>query len=183
MSSLESLREAAAHCRGCDLYKDATQTVFGDGPEHAKIMFVGEQPGDSEDTQGRPFVGPAGKLLRQAMGQARIAEGDAYITNAVKHFKYVWRGKHRIHATPKRIEVRACTPWLEAELREVRPTVVVALGATAAQALLGPGFRLTHHRGEIRIGSICRTRSCDGASGGYFANARPGIAQDRNGAS
>ncbi len=112
-------------------------------------MFVGEQPGDSEDTQGHPFVGFAGKLLRQAMGQARIAEGDAYITNAVKHFKYVWHGKHRIHATPKRIEVRACTPWLEAELREVRPTVVVALGATAAQALLGPGFRLTHHHGEF----------------------------------
>ncbi len=147
--SLAGLREAAARCRGCDLYKDATQTVFGDGPERAKIMFVGEQPGDREDTQGRPFVGPAGKLLRQAMAEARIAEGDAYITNAVKHFKYVWRGKHRIHATPKPLEVRACTPWLEAELREVRPAVVVALGATAAQALLGPGFRLMHHRGEF----------------------------------
>jgi uracil-DNA glycosylase family protein len=147
--TVAGLREAAADCRGCDLYKDATQTVFGDGPERAKVMFVGEQPGDSEDTQGRPFVGPAGKLLRRAMAEARIPEGDAYVTNAVKHFKYVWRGKHRIHATPKRIEVRACTPWLEAEMRAVQPTVVVALGATAAQALLGPTFRLTQHRGEF----------------------------------
>jgi len=112
-------------------------------------MFVGEQPGDSEDKEGHPFVGPAGKLFRKAMDQAGISPSDAYITNAVKHFKYVWRGKRRIHQKPKRTEVIACRPWLEAEIEAVRPGVIVALGATAAQSLLGPSFRLTQHRGEF----------------------------------
>jgi len=147
--SLKSLRAAAARCHGCDLYKDATQTVFGEGKARARIMFVGEQPGDGEDKLGHPFVGPAGKLLYKAMQAAGIAESDIYITNAVKHFKFVWRGKRRIHAKPRRIEVMACRPWLQAELEEVRPSVVVALGATAAQALMGASFRLTHHRGEF----------------------------------
>jgi uracil-DNA glycosylase family protein len=147
--SLASLRKAAADCRGCDLYKNATQTVFGEGAPRAKVMFVGEQPGDSEDKQGHPFVGPAGKLLRKAMEQAGIPPASAYITNAVKHFKYIWRGKRRLHQKPKRTEVIACRPWLEAEIEEVRPRVIVALGATAAQAMLGPSFRLTQHRGEF----------------------------------
>jgi uracil-DNA glycosylase len=123
--------------------------VFGEGAAHAKAMFVGEEPGDVEDKEGHPFVGPAGLLLRKAMRDARISARDVYFTNAVKHFKYVWRGKRRIHQKPKRIEVRACLPWLEAEFEVVRPRVVVALGATAAQALLGPAFRLTKHRGEF----------------------------------
>ncbi|MBV8601860.1 MAG: UdgX family uracil-DNA binding protein [Candidatus Eremiobacteraeota bacterium] len=147
--SLASLRAAAAGCRGCDLYKYATQTVFGEGRSRARLMLVGEQPGDSEDRDGRPFVGPAGKLLRRALDEAKIAASETYVTNAVKHFKFVERGKRRIHAKPKRIEVVACEPWLEAEIRVVRPQIVVALGATAAQALLGPSFRLTHHRGEF----------------------------------
>ncbi|MBV9102880.1 MAG: UdgX family uracil-DNA binding protein [Candidatus Eremiobacteraeota bacterium] len=145
-TSLRALREAAAHCRGCDLYKDATQTVFGEGSARAKVLFVGEQPGDSEDKEGHPFVGPAGKLLSKALEEAGISRSDAYVTNAVKHFKFIWRGKRRIHQKPRRIEVLACTPWLEAEIRHVRPRVVVALGATAAQALLGSSFRLTENR-------------------------------------
>ncbi|MBC5806724.1 MAG: uracil-DNA glycosylase [Candidatus Eremiobacter antarcticus] len=152
--SLRNLREAAADCRGCDLYKDATQTVFGEGRARAKVMLVGEQPGDVEDKDGRPFVGPAGKLLRKALQEAGIAERDVYLTNAVKHFKFVWRGKRRIHAKPKRIEVRACTPWLEAEIRQVRPNLVAALGATAAQALMGPSFRLTKQRGQLMSSGI-----------------------------
>jgi uracil-DNA glycosylase family protein len=147
--SLKSLREAAAHCRGCELYKNATQTVFGEGKSRAKIMFVGEQPGDSEDKQGHPFVGPAGMLLRKAMQQAGIDPRSVYITNAVKHFKFIERGKRRIHQKPKVIEIQACMPWLAAEIEVVRPDVVVTLGATASQAMLGSGFRLTKHRGEI----------------------------------
>ncbi len=147
--TLASLRDAAAGCRGCDLYKDATQTVFGEGKTRAKALFAGEQPGDKEDREGRPFVGPAGALLHNAMEEAGIDPDDVYITNAVKHFKFVWRGKRRIHATPKRIEVRACEPWLFAEIGVVKPQLVVALGATAAQALLGASFRLTQHRGEV----------------------------------
>jgi uracil-DNA glycosylase family protein len=131
------------------LYEHATQTVFGEGLAHAPLMFVGEQPGDREDREGHPFVGPAGSLLRRAMDAAGVDPRDAYITNAVKHFKFVERGKRRIHAKPKVTEVRACLPWLEAEIALVRPHVVVALGATAAQALLGPAFRLTAHRGEL----------------------------------
>lgn len=147
--SLKSLRESAAGCRGCDLYEHATQTVFGEGPARAVLMFVGEQPGDSEDLAGHPFVGPAGRVLHDGFQAAGIDPKDAYITNAVKHFKFVLRGKRRIHATPKVHEIRACRPWLEAELKVVRPSLVVALGATAAQAILGSGFRLTKHRGEI----------------------------------
>jgi len=147
--TLASLRKAAANCRGCDLYKDATQTVFGEGSSTAIAMFVGEQPGDREDREGNPFVGPAGTLLRNAMGAAGIASDDVYITNAVKHFKFVERGKRRIHAKPKRTEVLACKPWLIEEIKLVRPHLVVALGATAAGALLGPAFRLTQHRGEL----------------------------------
>jgi uracil-DNA glycosylase family protein len=143
------LRKAAAHCHACDLYKHATQTVFGEGNPRAVAMFVGEQPGDKEDLEGHPFVGPAGKLLREAMSAAGISADDVYLTNAVKHFKFVLRGKRRIHAKPKRIEVVACEPWLIAEIEQVRPQLVVALGATAAQALLGPSFRLTARRGEL----------------------------------
>lgn len=146
---MKALREAAARCRGCDLYKYATQTVFGEGGVRSRVMFIGEQPGDSEDREGHPFVGPAGTLLRKAMMQAGIDPKTAYITNAVKHFKFIERGKKRIHQKPKTIEIQACEPWLEAELHVVHPEIVVALGATAAQALLGNAFRLTKHRGEI----------------------------------
>lgn len=151
---LRNLQEAAAHCKGCDLYKFATQTVFGEGKARSAIMFVGEQPGDKEDLQGHPFVGPAGQLLRKAMAAAGIDPRKVYLTNAVKHFKYIERGKRRIHNKPKVIEIQACEPWLRAELRVVRPALVVALGATAAQVLLGSGFRLTKHRGEIQSSAI-----------------------------
>ncbi|HWT04799.1 MAG TPA: UdgX family uracil-DNA binding protein [Xanthomonadales bacterium] len=147
--TLASLKKAAQSCRGCDLYKDATQTVFGEGNRRAAAIFVGEQPGDREDREGHPFVGPAGQLLRDAMDAAGIAAEDVYITNAVKHFKYVVRGKRRIHAKPKVIEVRACAPWLHNEIAVVKPRLVVALGATAAGALLGPAFRVTQRRGEV----------------------------------
>jgi DNA polymerase len=147
--TLASLKKAAQACRGCDLYKDATQTVFGEGKARAAAIFVGEQPGDREDREGHPFVGPAGKLLRDAMDAAGIAADDVYITNAVKHFKYVVRGKRRIHAKPKVIEVRACAPWLHNEIAAVKPRLIVALGATAAGALLGPAFRVTQRRGEV----------------------------------
>jgi uracil-DNA glycosylase family protein len=147
--TLASLKKAAQGCRGCDLYKDATQTVFGEGNRRAVAVFVGEQPGDREDREGHPFVGPAGKLLRDAMDAAGIAADDVYMTNAVKHFKYVVRGKRRIHAKPKVIEVRACAPWLHSEIAVVKPRLVVALGATAAGALLGPAFRVTQRRGEV----------------------------------
>jgi uracil-DNA glycosylase len=146
---LRQLRDSARRCRRCDLYKGATQTVFGEGPSRAEMMFVGEQPGDSEDLEGRPFVGPAGKLLRRAMGEAGIDESAVYVTNAVKHFKHVVRGKRRIHATPKTIEIRACYPWLEGEVHAVRPSVIVALGATALHALLGSRFTVNAYRGRI----------------------------------
>jgi uracil-DNA glycosylase family protein len=148
-TSIETLREAARACHGCDLYAHATQTVFGEGPQDARLIFVGEQPGDVEDRQGRPFVGPAGKLLRGALVSAGIDPALVYITNAVKHFKFIERGKQRIHASPKRIEIVSCTPWLEAEIRVLQPTLVVALGATAGQALLGPTFRVTQSRGVL----------------------------------
>lgn len=150
--SLRSLRAAAARCRGCDLYRHATQTVFGEGPRRAQVVFVGEQPGDSEDRLGHPFVGPAGRVLRDAMERAGIEIDDAYVTNAVKHFKFVTRGKRRIHSKPRTLELRACEPWLQAEIRVVKPVIVVALGATAAQALLGAKFRLTPNRGRVLEG-------------------------------
>jgi DNA polymerase len=146
--SLASLRAAAAGCRGCDLWRRGTQTVFGEGRARARVMLVGEQPGDEEDRTGRPFVGPAGRLLDQALAAAGVARADVYVTNVVKHFKWEPRGKRRIHAKPSRAEIGACLPWLRAELELVRPEAVVCLGATAAQALLGPAFRVTRQRGE-----------------------------------
>jgi uracil-DNA glycosylase len=147
--TLAELRKAAARCRACDLYKTGTQTVFGEGTEDAEVMFVGEQPGDQEDVQGRPFVGPAGKLLDRAMAEAGIDRSFAYVTNVVKHFKWKARGKRRIHQKPTWAEMTACRPWLNAELAVVQPRVLVCLGATAAQALLGRQFRVTKQRGEL----------------------------------
>ncbi|HET7856533.1 MAG TPA: UdgX family uracil-DNA binding protein [Gaiellaceae bacterium] len=146
--SLEALREAAAGCKACDLWKTGTQTVFGEGSAKAEVMFVGEQPGDQEDTAGKPFVGPAGQLLDRALDEAGIDRSLAYVTNVVKHFKWQARGKRRIHQKPNWAEITACRPWLDAELAVVKPRVLVALGATAAQALLGRDFRVTKHRGE-----------------------------------
>jgi DNA polymerase len=147
--SLKALREAAAGCRGCDLYEDATQTVFGEGRKSSRVMFVGETPGDREDREGRPFVGPAGRELDRALERAGLDRGDAYVTNAVKHFKFEERGKRRIHQKPDARQVRACRPWLEAELRQISPEALIILGATAAKALLGNAFRLTQQRGEL----------------------------------
>jgi len=152
--TLPVLSRAAQSCRGCDLYKRATQAVFGEGPRTARILMVGEQPGDQEDLRGRPFVGPAGRLLDRALAEAGIARADVNLTNAVKHFKWEPRGKKRLHAKPSAREVKACRPWLEAEIGLIRPSIVVALGATAAQTLLGPGFRLTQHRGEFLKGTV-----------------------------
>jgi uracil-DNA glycosylase family protein len=146
--TLEKLREAAAGCKACDLWKRGTQTVFGEGGRHAKIMFVGEQPGDQEDLQGRPFVGPAGRVLDKALEIAGIDRSDVYVTNAVKHFKWEPRGKRRIHKKPRQLEIAACRPWLEAEIAVTKPEVVVCLGATSAQSLLGSKFRVTERRGE-----------------------------------
>jgi uracil-DNA glycosylase len=146
---LSALREAAARCRGCHLWRGATQTVFGEGLKRSRVMFVGEQPGDHEDLVGRPFVGPAGRELDRALEAAGFARDDVYITNVVKHFKFEERGRRRIHQTPKRFEIEACRPWLEEELRQVEPEALVLLGATAAKALLGSSFRLTRHRGEL----------------------------------
>jgi len=144
----EALREGAAHCRRCDLYKYATQTVFGEGPLNASILFVGEQPGDQEDKAGRPFVGPAGRLFDEALEDAGIDRTQLYVTSVVKHFKWVARGKRRIHQKPNWKEIAACRPWLEAELAVVQPRVLVCLGATAAQTLLGRQFRVTKERGR-----------------------------------
>jgi uracil-DNA glycosylase family protein len=147
--TLPVLRAAVQECRGCDLYRDATQAVFGEGARGAAIMFVGEQPGDAEDLAGRPFVGPAGQLLDAALDAAGIPRTAAYVTNAVKHFKFTRRGKRRIHDKPTAYQVKACRPWLEAELAVVRPPILVLLGATAAQSLLGSAFRVSQRRGEI----------------------------------
>jgi uracil-DNA glycosylase len=146
--SLKTLREAAAHCRGCQLHERATQTVFSDGPKRARLMMVGEMPGDSEDRAGRVFVGPAGRELDKALAAVGIARADVYITNAVKHFKFEERGKRRIHQKPGKREVDACLPWLRAELDVVKPSALLLLGATAAKALLGEEFRLTASRGR-----------------------------------
>jgi DNA polymerase len=145
--TLPKLRAEAAGCRACDLWERGTQTVFGEGRRTARILLVGEQPGDREDLEGRPFVGPAGLLLDRALEEAGIARADAYVTNAVKHFKWEPRGKKRIHQKPNAVEIAACRPWLEAELAVVKPQVLVCLGATAAQALLGKSFRVTKSRG------------------------------------
>jgi uracil-DNA glycosylase len=147
--TLEDLRQAAQSCKGCDLYKNATQTVFGEGQKRANIMFVGEQPGDQEDRQGLPFVGPAGRLLDKALVEARIPREHVYVTNAVKHFKWIWRGKRRLHQKPAIRQVTACRPWLEAELESVRPKIVVCMGATAAQSVLGKPVPITKERGKF----------------------------------
>ncbi|TMD13649.1 MAG: UdgX family uracil-DNA binding protein [Chloroflexi bacterium] len=147
--SVEQLREAAASCQGCDLWLEATQTVFGEGRENSKMMLVGEQPGDQEDLQGKPFVGPAGRLLEKALDGAGIDRRRVYVTNAVKHFRWTRRGKRRLHEKPNAGQVRACRPWLEAEVEVVKPRIIVLLGATAAQAVMGPAFRVSKQRGEV----------------------------------
>lgn len=151
--TIATLRAAAAGCRGCDLWQRATQTVFGEGRARPRIVFVGEQPGDQEDRQGRPFVGPAGAVLDRALHEVGLDREPLYVTNAVKHFQWVQRGKRRIHRKPMLSQVAACRPWLEAEIAVLRPEVIVALGATAAQSLLGKGFKLTNHRGEFLDGT------------------------------
>ena len=146
--TLDVLREAARSCRACDLFFSGTQTVFGEGPERADVMMIGEQPGDMEDRAGQPFVGPAGRVLDEALDEVGIDRSRVYVTNVVKHFKWVARGKRRIHSKPNAREIRACRPWLDAEMEDVQPRVVVLLGATAAQALLGGKFRVTQERGK-----------------------------------
>jgi uracil-DNA glycosylase len=148
-SSLNELEKAAKHCQGCDLFRLATQTVFGEGPKGAQVVMVGEQPGNQEDLEGRPFVGPAGRVLDEALADAQIDRKLVYVTNAVKHFKFEERGKRRIHKKPSSAEINACHPWLEAELNAVKPRVVVALGATAAFALGGRGVQVTRDRGKL----------------------------------
>ena len=147
--SVEQLKEAAASCQACDLWENATQTVFGEGSEHAPMMLVGEQPGDQEDLQGKPFVGPAGRLLERALEEVGIDRRRVYVTNAVKHFRWTRRGKRRLHEKPNAGQIRACRPWLEAEIEAVRPAIIVLLGATAAQSVMGPAFRVSRQRGEV----------------------------------
>jgi uracil-DNA glycosylase family protein len=149
-AQLDGLRKRAARCRDCPLWANATQTVFGEGNARARLMFVGEQPGDVEDREGHPFVGPAGRILMQAMDAAGIERDRVYITNAVKHFKWEPRGKRRLHKSPAQREIEACYQWLQGEMDTVRPAVVVCLGATAAKTLLGPRFRITQSRGEVQ---------------------------------
>ncbi|HEX4566830.1 MAG TPA: UdgX family uracil-DNA binding protein [Vicinamibacterales bacterium] len=147
--TLPKLRDAARECRACDLYKRGTQAVFGEGPPKAEVMLIGEQPGDAEDVAGHPFVGPAGRVLDKALEEAGIDRSRVYVTNVVKHFKWEPRGKRRIHAKPNGAEIAACRPWLETEIALVKPRILVALGATAAQALLGKSFKVTQHRGRF----------------------------------
>jgi DNA polymerase len=147
--SLKAFRDAAADCKACDLWKRGTQTVFGEGSRHAEILFVGEQPGNEEDLTGHPFVGPAGRLFNDALTEAGINRAQTYVTNVVKHFKWEPRGKRRIHKKPNAGEIAACRPWLEAEIALVKPRIIVCLGATAAQALLGPKFRVSKQRGQF----------------------------------
>ena len=153
-TSLDELRQAAARCTACDLYKNATQTVFGEGESGARVMLVGEQPGDREDLAGDPFVGPAGRILDEGLEAAGVDRRDAYVTNVVKHFKWEARGKRRIHKKPNALEIAACRPWLDAEMEAVGPELVVCLGATAAQALLGRDFRITKQRGQFFEGLL-----------------------------
>jgi DNA polymerase len=148
-ADIEELRAAAVACKGCELWEPATQVVFSAGNPRARMALVGEQPGDAEDRQGIPFVGPAGKLLQRALSDAGVEVDDVYVTNAVKHFRFTERGKRRIHATPQASHIQACRPWLEAELTNVDPTLIVCLGATAARSLLGAGFRVTQQRGKV----------------------------------
>ena len=148
-NDLAALRKAASACRGCELYAHATQVVFGEGPRDSRVVMVGEQPGDDEDKKGHPFVGPSGRLLSKAMEEAGLDREKIYVTNAVKHFKFVERGKRRIHAKPTGFEISACRPWLEAELTSIAPELVVCLGATAAQSMMGRDFRITAERGKF----------------------------------
>jgi uracil-DNA glycosylase family protein len=183
--SLPALREAARRCEGCDLYRNATQTVFGDGAPDARFMLVGEQPGDQEDRRGAPFVGPAGRMLDKALKEAGIDRETVYVTNAVKHFKFEPRGKRRIHQKPNAAEIDACRPWLVAEMLLVDPAVTVVLGATAARALLGPSFRVTQRRGEplprhegayyvatIHPSAILRAPDQDAAYDGFLSDLK-----------
>jgi DNA polymerase len=147
--TIESLREAAAGCKACELWEKGTQTVFGEGKPNARLMMVGEQPGDREDIEGRPFVGPAGRILDEALDAAGIPRSNVYLTNAVKHFRWERRGKRRLHSKPSQVHVRACRPWLQAEIEVVRPRLVVLLGATAAQSVMGSTFKVTQQRGEV----------------------------------
>jgi len=157
-NTIAGLRQAAAGCKACDLWKNATQTVFGEGASRAKIVFVGEQPGDQEDRAGHPFVGPAGKLLNEALAEAGIDRATVYVTNVVKHFKWTpsERGKRRIHKKPRYAEIQACRPWLDAELRVVKPEILVCLGGTAAQSLLGRRFSVNRQRGQLVESSLAR---------------------------
>jgi uracil-DNA glycosylase family protein len=154
--TLKSLREAAAACRACPLWKDATQTVFGEGLKRARVMLVGEQPGEREDVEGKPFVGPAGRILDQALEESGIDRGDAYVTNVVKHFKWKPRGKRRIHQTPRAEEIRACAPWIESEIAVVDPEVLVCLGATAVKAVMGPKYRVMKDHGRFVTSELGR---------------------------
>lgn len=147
--SLEALRQAAKSCKGCDLYLNATQTVFGAGPSPASVMLVGEQPGDIEDQQGEPFVGPAGRMLDRALEDAQISRDEVYVTNAVKHFKWIWRGKRRLHQKPSIRQVAACRPWLEVEIQAVQPHILVCMGATAAQSVVGKPVPIMKERGKF----------------------------------
>src|SRR6266571_2964349 len=149
LKTLPGLREAAAGCRGCDLWKEATQTVFGDGAGRAMLMLIGEQPGDREDVEGKPFVGPAGRILDEGLEATGIERSRVYITNAVKHFRFTRRGKRRLHEKPNAGQIRACRPWLDGEIEAVRPRIIVLLGATAAQAVMGPAFRVSKQRGGV----------------------------------
>jgi uracil-DNA glycosylase len=149
VTALSTLKAEAADCRACDLWKTGTQTVFGEGKPTSTVMFIGEQPGDKEDLAGRPFVGPAGALLDKALGEAGIDRSKVYVTNVVKHFKWEPRGKRRIHKKPNAVEINACRPWLDAEIRVVKPQAIVCLGSTAAQAVIGPKFRVSVQRGEL----------------------------------
>ena len=176
--SLPALQEAAAGCKGCDLWKLGTQTVFGEGQESAGVMFVGEQPGDQEDRAGKPFVGPAGRLLDTALTEAGIDRSATYMTNAVKHFKWQARGKRRIHQKPTWAEITACRPWLEAELAIVHPRVLVLLGATAAQSLLGREFRVTQNRGTLVESNLAEGRP-DLRAGSGGGKAKPGEKGER----
>jgi len=152
--TISSLRQAAGNCKACDLWRRGTQTVFGEGGSHVRVMLVGEQPGDQEDIQGRPFVGPAGKLLDKVLEETGIDRNETYVTNAVKHFKWEPRGKRRIHKKPNSIEINACKPWIEAEIAVLKPEIVVCMGATAAQALLGRDFRVSTQRGQVVKSSL-----------------------------
>jgi uracil-DNA glycosylase family protein len=156
-ATLKSLREAAAQCKACPLHETGTQTVFGEGLKRARLMLIGEQPGDREDIEGHPFVGPAGRVLDQALERAKIERGDAYVTNVVKHFKWKPQGKRRIHQTPKAEEIKACAPWLEAELEAVDPEVLVCLGATAVKAVIGSKARVMKDHGEFLESRLGRT--------------------------